>query len=163
LPHRAAAPPRRRAWRYTGGVSFTYWMAVLAAPTAIVLAGRRMVDGVMLALVVTCAVTWMSIAGLITWIGDPWDIGLTLVIYFVILPLLTAAIAAVVATRVTRIRGRLVPAFLLALMGWVVGLGVGMIVFAAGVDELWDNAMAIALPAIYASCGAVFAASVRDD
>jgi hypothetical protein len=144
-------------------VTFTYWMAVLAAPTAIVLAGRRLASRALIALFATCAITWMAITALITWIGDPWDIWLTLVIYFLILPVLTAAISAVVATRVVALRGRLVPAFMLALLGWIVGLGVGMLVFAAGVDELWDNAVAIALPAIYAACGAVFAASVRDD
>ena len=145
-------------------MSTTYWFAVCAAPVALLVLGGRLAPGARLAVIATCAAAWGAITGLITWVGDPGDVSLALLLYFVIAPFVTSAIAAVVATRVVGLRGRFVPAFLLGTMGWVIGLAIGMIVvFAADLDELLDNATAIALPAIYTACAAVIAAAIRED
>src|SRR5690349_17076947 len=105
-----------------------YWLAVCAAPVALLLASARLAKGAGVAVLATCAITWGAIAAVFTWlVGDPSDIALALLLYFVVAPFLTAAIAAVAATRIMRVRGRFVPAFLLATMGWVVGIGVGIV------------------------------------
>jgi hypothetical protein len=146
-------------------VSATYWFAVLVVPAAMVVAGRRLADRALLALAATCAVTWGATTAVITWLlTDPSDIAGVVIFYFLVAPSVGTLLAALVATRVVRIRGRFLPSFLLAFLGWVFGLGGGMIIYStAGFDELWDNAILLALPAIYAACGAVLAASIRED
>jgi hypothetical protein len=147
-------------------VSLIHLVALAAAPAAILLASQRLAPRSALALVITALVTLLIATVVLCWfVPDPSDIGVLIGFYYVVVPCLCIPIAAIIATRLVPTRGRIVSALLLAMFGWIAGIAVGMLVGAndlAGVpNPFWDYALGLALPTVYASCGAVLAAAER--
>jgi hypothetical protein len=142
-----------------------YWVAVAAAPAAVLMSGRRLASRSRGALIVTALATWVLATGVMEWfVPDPSFIYPVLLFFFVIVPVVGSIAAAVIATRLVPTRGRLISALLLALLGWIAALVVGawldMNAHAAG-RYLWDYAEALALPASWSASAAVVAAGVR--
>lgn len=148
-------------------LSSAHLIALAAAPAAILLSGRRLAPGSRPALFLTVPATWLIATAALCWLlPDPSDISASLLFFFVVVPCIGIPVAAIVATRLVRTRGRLVSALLLSLLGWICGLGVGLLVGANSTAGLpyyfWVYAVGLALPATYAACGAVVAAGLGD-
>lgn len=145
-----------------------FLLVTIAVPTAILLAGGRLAAGSRVSLVLTSLTTLMITAAVLTWLlPDPSNISAALLFYFVLMPCTGAPIAAVVATRLVRTRGRLLSALTLAFLGWIAGIVALMVAtritgWARWPYYFWDYALSLAPPAIYSACGAVVAAGVRD-
>ena len=145
-------------------MSPTFVLALVAAPAAMLLGGRGLAAGSRRALVVTSVATWLlATVALSLLLGDPSDLFAALLFYFVVLPCTGAPLAALIATRLVRTRGRFVSALLLAFLGWIVGIVATMYTMRLlSSRDVWENSQVLALPALYASCGAVLAAGLRD-
>lgn len=142
-----------------------YWIAVAAAPAAVLLTGGRLAARSRAALVVTSLATWVLATGVMEWfVPDPSYIYPVLLFFFVVVPIVGAIGAAVIATRLVATHGRLAQALILALLGWIAALIVGVLLdmnaHAAG-RYLWDYAVSLALPASWSASAAVLAAGLR--
>jgi hypothetical protein len=130
-----------------------FWAALFVVPVVVMVKGPR------LAVVVTSIVTWVLSTLLLSWLcPDPSHIGSVLVYFFVVMPIVGALMAAAIATRLAK--GSFVTAMALAFFAWLAGIGVAVLVGPVSVLHryTWDYALALALPAVYASCGAVIGA-----
>ncbi len=138
-------------------------LALVAPPLAVLLARRRLADGVLLALLVTVVATWGVAVALGLLLGDMDDISVILMFVFLALPMIGSLVAAGVAAQLVYGRGLFVSAWALALVGWYVGLTVMMSLEpsrrALGEPALvW--AVLAAFPVVYASSAAVLGAGL---
>ena len=137
-------------------------LALLTPPLAVLLAGRRLSDGVPLALVVTVVVTWCVTMALGLLLGGVDDISAILMIVLVVLPMIGSLVAAGAAARLVHGRGLFFSAWALALVGWYAGLIVMILLEpsrrALREPALW--AVLAAFPVVYASSAAVLGAGL---
>jgi hypothetical protein len=152
-------------------LSLAHLIALAAPPAAIVLRGSRLAPRSKPALFVTVLATWLFATVALSWLlPDPSDISAFYLFFLVVVPGMTIPVAALVATRMVRIRGRLVSAVVLSSVGWIVGLVVGLIVGSLGSPHaaielpyyFWMYALDLALPATYAACAAIVAAGLAE-
>jgi len=140
-----------------------FLLALLTPPLTVLLAGRRLSDGVPLALVVTVVVTWCVTIALGLLLGGVDDVGAILIFVFVVLPMIGSLVAAGVAARLVHGRGLFVSALALALVGWYAGLTV-MILLEPNRRALREPALLwavlAAFPVVYASSAAVLGAGL---
>jgi hypothetical protein len=138
-----------------------YFLALIGPPIAISIANPSLIR----ALVVSTFASWAGATAATYWFlkrddGDP----ITMLIWFfvLVLPAATTVPAAFVATRLVRPRGQLIPALGMALLGFMIALcvllGLAYLGHIASDDDLVASAIVVAMPAIYAACGAAYAA-----
>jgi hypothetical protein len=147
--------------------SAAHLIALVAAPAAVLLGGRRLAAGSRLSLLLTLLATWLfATVALCLLIGDGSDISVFIMVFFLVVPWIGALAAAVVATRMVRTRGQFSSAFILSLLGWLAGLAITWFVHvdhAAGLLRyFWESGFLVSLPACYSACGAVVAAGLGD-
>ena len=137
-------------------------LAIVAAPALVLLMRGRL-----LVLLPTIITTWLVVTFALAYmLPDPSDISTWFLFFLIIIPSLGIPFAAVVATRLAKLRGHFSEALAMALLGWIVGLVVSFLVDMAFVHHglpyyFWDYAEALALPACYAGSAAAWAASVQ--
>lgn len=140
-------------------VNTAFVVAVLGVPLFLLLVVRRAM--LRTAVLVTSALTWAS-ATAAYWLlrPDPSDVGAVIFFCFAILPLATIPVATVTATAVTHQRKEWLSAAFLAAIGWGAGLVVMVIIPVYGsTRDLWEGAITVVAPAVYAACGAAYAAA----
>lgn len=147
--------------------SAAHLLALVAAPASVFLAGRRLAAGSRLSLVVTILATWLlATVALCLLLRDGSDISVFIMFFFLVMPWIGALTAAVVATRMVRIRGQFPSALILSLLGWLVGLLLSWLIHThnatGALSHFWECAFLLALPVSYSACGAVVAVGLGD-
>lgn len=139
--------------------SWSFVTAVMLVP--VLLAIRASAERVRETLVATVVASWAASTALASaFPGDPSDIGGQLVLLFGLLPLILIPVATFVATAVAHRPQQRVSAAIMAAVGWAVGLAVMILISAYGAfGDFWDRAVGVLAPAVYASCGATYAAT----
>jgi peptidoglycan/LPS O-acetylase OafA/YrhL len=136
---------------------------LVAAPAALWLGARRLASGTRTALVVTILVSWTVAAVALPWLfPETDDISVAILFFLFVAPMIVGPIAAIVATRLVQVRGQLVQACILAVIGWIAGAVAAFFVTAENTRSVPSPqfALEVAAPAIYCACGAVLAAGL---
>lgn len=148
--------------RYTRFVmpNWSFVAAVLLVPVLLVFRAST-AERARETLFATVVASWVASTALASvFPGDPSDVGGQLVLLFGLLPLTLVPVATFVATGVARRPQQRVSAAVMAVAGWAVGLAVMILIPAYGVfGDVWDRAVGVLAPAVYASCGATYAAT----
>lgn len=138
--------------------SWSFLAAVAIAPMIVVLRSPAAARGT---LVTTVTASWLaSTAIAAVYPRDPSDIAGQIILMLALLPLVLVPVATFVATRLAQRPHQRMSAAMLAVLGWGAGLAVMILVPVYGAQgELWDRALGVLAPAVYASCGATYAAT----
>jgi hypothetical protein len=145
------------------------WMhlgVLVAAPAALWLGARRLASGTRTALVVTIVASWIVAAVALPWLmPETDDISLAILCFLLVAPMVIGPLAAIIATRIVQVRGQLLQAWGLAVVGWIAGAVAAFFVSAESTRAalLPEVAIEVAGPAIYCACGAVLAAGLGRD
>ncbi len=137
-------------------------LALLGAPALVLL-----MRGSLHVLVPTILATWLVTTFALTYLlPDPSDLTAFYFYFLVVVPSLGIPLAALLATRLAKLRGHLLSVVGMALLGWIAGLVVGLLLeLYVARDGLpyyfWAYAAGLALPACYAGSAAAWAASVQ--
>jgi hypothetical protein len=138
-----------------------YTVLLAAVPIAIVMLRPRAA----VVIVATVAFTWLASAFALS-MFDSEDISWAILFIFVLLPMWTVGVAMTLATTLAPRPRMWFDAGFLAMLGWWLGfltlyLGMGTSWSTLATDHLplWDAAVLIAAPAIYAGVGAGFGAT----
>jgi hypothetical protein len=137
-------------------------VAFVALPYAIVRSKIAKLSHVL----VTFPVTWLvvTVGMYVTLMSDNDPLTMLLVALFIVLPCATVIPATVAATLLAKPRGSAIAAAGVALLGLVIALGVlftiGQAAAAMEPHPIVSMAFAMALPAMWSACGALYGASV---